>query len=86
MTLTVSEILFEVQYDEEADIIYLRRADRGGPAAQTIASAAGHAVRYDAAGEVIGFTIVNAKEIIGLGGRLDTPEPVDADELAPALC
>jgi uncharacterized protein YuzE len=85
MTVTVSQIPFEARYDAEADVLYLRRVDRSGPAARTLASREGHAVRYDADGEVIGFTIVNARRLIEAHEPLDTPEPIEADELAPAL-
>lgn len=75
-------------YDSDADVLYLRR----GPsrrAARTHASPEGHAVRFDAAGEVIGITIVNAKLLSERDGKVTVTFPdrieTTAEELAPAL-
>lgn len=76
---------YEARYDGKADVLYLRRADKRGPATRTLATEEGHAVRYDADGEIIGMTIVDARRHIDEDRSPDTPEPFDSDELAPAL-
>ena len=85
MTVTVSQIPFEARYDAEADVLYLRRVGRREAAARTFATQEGHAVRYDSDGEIIGFTFVNVRRLVEAHEPLDTPEPIEADELAPAL-
>ncbi len=83
--ITLEGMPFEARYDAEADVMYLRRADKRGPAARTVATEGGHAVRYDADGDLIGLTIVDAQRLVDEHRELDTPDPFDSGELAPAL-
>jgi uncharacterized protein YuzE len=77
-----------VSYDESGDVLYLR-AGASRPAARTLATPEGHAVRFDDAGQVIGITIVNAKWLIERDGKvtLSVPNVIEAAarELQPAL-
>lgn len=75
-------------YDEEADVLYLRR----GPdqdAATTFGTPEGHAVRLNANGDAIGMTLISARWLIERDGRLvvTVPERIEssAEELGPAL-
>ena len=47
----------------------------------------GHAVRYDADGELVGITIVNARRLLDENGsiRITLPETITAAVLGPAL-
>ncbi len=61
MSLRIGHLAFEyANYDEAADVLYLRNGDPT-PAAATYGTPEGHAVRLDEQGEVIGMTIVNAR-------------------------
>lgn len=78
-------VAFEARYDVRADVLYLRRVDKRGPAARTVASPEGHAIRYDEHGELMGFTLVNARRIIEGAVTLDPAWPISARDLEPAL-
>lgn len=94
MTICVGNREFDdVFYDAEGDVLYLSRGVPT-PAAKTLASPEGHAIRLDTAGEIIGITVVNAKWLAERDGRIivtipATPAPehleTSADDLAPAL-
>ena len=77
-----------VTYDARGDVLYLRT---GAPkqVTETHATPDGHAVRVDAAGEVIGITIVNAKWLAERDGKVTITVPrlieTSAEALAPAL-
>jgi uncharacterized protein YuzE len=84
----------DVAYDAVGDVLYMHK---GKPiaAAKTLASAEGHAVMLDHAGEIIGITVVNAKWLAERDGQItvtipETTSPADrletsAADLAPAL-
>jgi len=59
------------------------------PAAETFGTPEGHAVKFDAAGEVIGLTLVNAKWLVEQNGQITItiPERIQtaASDIAPAL-
>lgn len=78
----------DVVYDAEGDVLYLHRG-KPVPAAETLATPEGHAVRLDETGEIIGITIVNAKWLAERDGgiTISTPEHIQtsASDLAPAL-
>jgi uncharacterized protein YuzE len=77
-----------VSYDADSDVLYLRRGEHQATA-DTVGTPEGHAVRLDAAGQVIGLTIVNAKWLLGRDGKLSITVPsrieTNADEVAQAL-
>lgn len=78
----------DVVYDADGDVLYLHRG-KPVPAAETLATPEGHAVRLDEAGEIIGITIVNAKWLAERDGgiTISVPEHIEtsASDLAPAL-
>jgi len=89
MTVHVGPYEFDhVSYDEEGDVLYLRRGERKA-AADTFGTPEGHAVRFDDVGEVIGMTLVNARWLAEHDGKvvvtLPNPIETDADDLAQAL-
>ena len=89
MTVIIGNIRFDhATYDERGDVLYLRAGDRQA-AAESLGTPEGHAVRYDAAGNMIGITIINARWLLDRDGkmRITIPERIDisADALAPAL-
>lgn len=62
MTITIGNTTFNhATYDERGDVLYLHVGDRQA-AADTLGTPEGHAVRYNAGGEVVGLTIINARE------------------------
>ena len=89
MTVTIGNINFDhAAYDERGDVLYLHVGDRR-PAADSSGTPEGHAVRYDADGQVIGMTIINARWLIDRDGKITItiPERIDvsADALASVL-
>lgn len=96
MTIRLGNIEFDhVVYDADGDVLYLSRG-KPAPAKETLASAEGHAVRLNGAGEIIGITVVGAKWWAERDGRVTVsiPESIttppgrletSAEDLAPAL-
>jgi uncharacterized protein YuzE len=95
MTVRMGSHAFDdVVYDAVGDVLYMHK---GKPvaAARTLASAEGHAVMLDDAGEIIGITVVNAKWLAERDGRITVSIPesheglasleTSAKDLAPAL-
>jgi uncharacterized protein YuzE len=56
--------VFDAEYDNVADVLYLSRGENIEATTQH-ATPEGHLVRYDDSGDVIGITIVNAKWLMG---------------------
>lgn len=94
MTVHMGDHEFDdVVYDARGDVLYLSHG-KPAPAAQTLASPEGHAIRLGAAGEIMGITVVNAKWLAERDGRITVTIPAtaaperletSADDLAPAL-
>jgi YD repeat-containing protein len=90
VTVKIGDLVFDhAAYDREGDVLYLHV---GPPqaAADGDETPEGHAVRYDAAGRVIGLTLLNARWLLDREGAITVtlPRPpvrVGAAELAPAL-
>jgi uncharacterized protein YuzE len=89
MRIQIDDLVFDrAKYDAEGDVLYLGRgaSNEAADAAQT---PEGHGIRYDADGEVVSVTIVNAKWLLDRDGYLKITLPhevhVQPDELAPAL-
>jgi len=85
VTVKLAQITYAVRYDAEADVAYLRALDHPGPVARTSATTDGHAVSFNEAGEIVGLTIMDAKRLVEEHRAIDAAEPIDADELAPAV-
>jgi len=89
MTITIGNITFDhATYDDRGDVLYLHVGDRQ-VAADSLGTPEGHAVRCNAAGDVIGVTIVNARWLLDRDGKITItiPERIDvsAAALAPAM-
>jgi uncharacterized protein YuzE len=61
-------------YDEEADVLYLSVGQPQVPA-ETDATPEGHAVDFDAAGNIIGMVIVSLRHLLELDGELKITFP-----------
>jgi uncharacterized protein YuzE len=92
MSVQIGNLTFDrVRYDRDGDVLYLHRADPK-QAVDFDASPEGHALRFNAAGELIGVTIVNARWLLEHEGEITItiPEQVHVqpaaleDALAPA--
>lgn len=89
MTIRIGQHEFDqVSYDDRGDVLYLGRSDSQA-CVVTDATPEGHAVQFDADGELVGLTVVNARWLVERDGKLviTIPERVEtlASELAPAL-
>lgn len=90
MTIRMGSHEFDdVVYDGAADVLYMHKG-KPAPAEQTLATPEGHAVMRDAAGEIVGITVVNAKWLAERDGRIAVVAPeqhleVSAEDLAAAL-
>jgi uncharacterized protein YuzE len=92
MSVQIGNLTFDrVRYDRDGDVLYLHRADPK-QAVDFDGSPEGHALRFNAAGELIGVTIVNARWLLEHEGEITItiPEQVHVqpaaleDALAPA--
>jgi uncharacterized protein YuzE len=64
MNVTVGETTFDrVHYDADADTLYLH-VGKPSQAVDFDKSPEGHALRFNADGDLVGFTIVNAKRLL----------------------
>lgn len=89
MSIEIDGLIFDdSHYDAEGDVLYLSR----GPsrtAADGDRTYEGHVVRYNAGGDVIGVTILNAKWLLERDGYLKITMPHEVrlhpGELTPAL-
>jgi uncharacterized protein YuzE len=89
VTVTIGDIDFDhATYDERGDVLYLHAGERQA-AVEAFGTPEGHAVRFDATGEVIGITIINARWLLDRDGKITITIPerldVSADALAAAL-
>jgi uncharacterized protein YuzE len=89
MTITIGPFIFDnVFYDEEVDVLYLHKGDPS-TAVDFDESPEGHALRFDAAGSLVGVTIVGAKSLLDSEGEIKITVPeivrVGSDAVAPAL-
>jgi uncharacterized protein YuzE len=89
MNVTIDDLTFDrANYDVDGDVLYLARGSTS-MASEAALMPEGHGVRYDANGDVIGVTIINARRIIGRDGHVTITLPhavqVEARELAAAL-
>lgn len=87
MTIRIANIDFDrVSYHADADVLYLA-SDDPELAVEFDETPEGHAVRFDAAGRLIGITIVNARKLVDKDGgvRITLPETISGADIAPAL-
>ncbi len=89
MKVSVGPYAFDnVSYDAEADVLYLHMGEPS-TAVDFEESPEGHALRFDADGNLVGVTIVGAKRLVERDGKVTITVPkvvrVDAEAIAPAL-
>lgn len=89
MKVKIDDLVFDrANYDADGDVLYLARGESNA-AADAALTPEGHGVRYNADGEVIGVTIINARWLLERDGHLTITLPhavrVEAGELAAAL-
>lgn len=89
MSITIGTTSFDhVDYDEEADVLYLHVGDPAS-AVDFDESPEGHALRFDDAGNLVGVTIVGARQLIGQNQPLVVTVPshleIDPAELSQLL-
>jgi uncharacterized protein YuzE len=89
VNVKINGLVFDrANYDADGDVLYLARGD-SAEASDAGLTPEGHGVRYDADGNVIGVTIINARRLLEHDGHLTITLPhqvrVDAHDLAGAL-
>jgi uncharacterized protein YuzE len=83
MTVKIGPLTFDhASYDEQGDVLYLRIGQREA-AADSEQTPEGHVMRFDAAGKIIGLTIINAKWLLERNGELIVTLPEQV-HVAPA--
>jgi uncharacterized protein YuzE len=88
MTITIGSFTFDnVFYDVDVDVLYLHVGDPS-TAVDFDESPEGHALRFDAEGDLVGVTIVGAKSLIDREGeiKITLPEIVRVGSAAVAPC
>jgi uncharacterized protein YuzE len=82
-TVTIGHLTFDsASYDEQGDVLYLHVGERQA-AADSEETPEGHVLRFDAAGPIIGLTIINAKWLLKRAGELVVTLPEQV-HIAPA--
>jgi len=89
MTVTIGSLTFDrASYDARGDVLYLHVGDPQEEAGSE-ETPEGHVLRFDAEGEVIGLTIINAKWLLERDHAINVTVPehvaVAPDALAEAL-
>lgn len=89
MTVTIGSLTFDhASYDDRGDVLYLHVGDRQ-EAAESEETPEGHVLRFNAQGEIIGLTIINAKWLLQRDHAINVTIPehvaVSPDALAEAL-
>jgi uncharacterized protein YuzE len=80
--ITIAGVIFDrVSYDAEADVLYLHVGDPS-TAVEFDESPEGHHLRFDAAGRLVGITLVGVQRDLEAGRRVivTMPEPVEVGE------
>ncbi len=84
MTVTIGHLTFEhATYDEQGDVLYLHVGERQ-VAADSEQTPEGHVLRFDAAGRIIGLTIINARWLLDRDDEIAVtlPEQVHVEPAA----
>lgn len=89
MNVTIGNLSFDHStYDAAGDVLYLHVGERRA-AADSEETPEGHVLRFDAAGRVIGLTIINARWLLDRDGEIAVTLPeqvhVGPTALEPAL-
>jgi uncharacterized protein YuzE len=82
MSITIANITFDnVEYDAGGDVLYLHRGDPKS-AVDFDESPEGHALRFDASGDLVGITLVRPRLLLERDGKIEItlpPQHVDLD-------
>jgi uncharacterized protein YuzE len=91
MTMTIADITFDnIMYDSDSDVLYLHVGDPKTAVAFE-ESPEGHALRLDAAGNLVGITLVRPRHLLAQGEPIvvtipaRTPTAIDPTVLSSAL-
>ncbi len=79
MSVTIDNLTFDrVDYDAGADVLYLHKGDPS-TAVDFDSTPEGHALRFNATGEIVGITLVSPRHLIDRDGKLEItlPHPID---------
>jgi uncharacterized protein YuzE len=83
MSVNLAGIEFDrVSYDREVDVLYLHVGDPK-TAVDFDESPEGHHLRFDAAGKLVGITLLHPQAILKRAGRITITIPEHVEELAP---
>ena len=83
MTVKIGPLTFDhATYDEQGDVLYLHAGDHQ-VADDSEQTPEGHVLRFDAAGKIIGLTLINAKWLLERDGELIVTLPEQV-HVAPA--
>jgi uncharacterized protein YuzE len=84
MSVTIDNITFDrVSYDADGDVLYLHKGEPS-TAVDFGSTPEGHALRFNAAGEIVGITLVSPRHWLDQYGKLPItlPHHVDLDAAA----
>lgn len=88
MSIRIGETEFDqAHYDARGDVLYLRVSPAREPA-RTLETPEGHAIDFDARGEMVGMVLLNVRWTLDREGAITLSRPADrleADRLASAL-
>jgi uncharacterized protein YuzE len=85
MTVKIGPLTFEhASYDVQGDVLYLHVGERQA-AAESEQTPEGHVLRFDAAGKIIGLTIINAKWLLERDGELIVTLPEQVHVASAAI-
>ena len=85
MTVKIGPLTFDhASYDEQGDVLYLHIGPSQA-AADSEQTPEGHVLRIDAAGKIIGLTIINAKWLLERDGELIVTLPEQVHVAAAAI-
>lgn len=75
MSVTIADIEFDrVRYDADADVLYLHVGDPSD-AVEFDESPEGHHLRFDAAGHLVGITLVRPRWLLAKDGQITISLP-----------
>lgn len=75
MTIEIAGVTFDqARYDADGDVLYLHRGD-AATAVDFDATPEGHALRFDANGDLVGVTILNARWLLEHEGQITLTIP-----------
>lgn len=84
MSIEIAGITFDrVNYDADGDVLYLHRGEPS-TAVEFDASPEGHALRFDAHGQLVGMTILNARWLLDHAGEIRVTIPTPEEIHLPA--